>query len=125
MYKGELNGEKIDLDEIFVENSEVIKGMLEICEKEEYLPLIYDDMDKNILDNSVKLLKSLVDRDRRSIKFRDEYMVDSNIEEISRILNMSNFYDIKVLEDYLVDFFANRIRSCKNEDDLKLLFEQK
>jgi len=49
-------------------------------------------------------------------------MVDGNIGEIGRMLNMVHFYDIGVLEDYLVGYFGDRIRSCKDVLEMEELF---
>jgi len=121
-YKGDLNGEIFDLDDIFVENSLVIKELVKVCSNGEVIILSYDDMDRELLDISVKLMRALVDGDRKCIKFKGEFMVDSNMEKIVRVLNMVNFYDIKVLEEYLVNFFVEKLRACNNEQELRDLF---
>jgi hypothetical protein len=121
-YKGELNREIFDLDEIFVENSLVIKEFVKVCSNEDVISLSYDDMDRELLDISVKLMRALVENDRKCIKFKGEFMVDGNMEKIVRVLNMVNFYDIKVLEEYLVNFFVEKLRDCNNEQELRDLF---
>ena len=124
VYKASLGDELFDLDDIFVDNSLVIKGMIDVCDKNEVIPILYEDMDMCLLENSVKMLRAIEEGGKKWDKFKEEFMVDGNVEEIVRILNMVNFYDIRVLEDYLVDYFAERIRNCKGEEDLSVLFNR-
>jgi len=124
VYRGELTtGEVFDLDERFVENSAVIKGMIEVCKVEDTIPLMYEGLNLDILNKIVKILRfCLGDVDRGVKKFMGEYMVNENIEEIGQILNVVHFYDIGLVEDYLVEYFAERIKLCKNKEELEGLF---
>ena len=124
VYRGELKtGEIFDLDDRFVENSAVIKGMMEVCKVEDTIPLMYDGLNLDLLNKIVKILRfCLGDIDRVVKKFMGEYMVNENIEEIGQILNVVHFYDIGLVEDYLVEYFAERIKLCKDERELEGLF---
>ena len=124
-YKASLGGDVFDLEDIFVENSLVIKGLIEVCQNEGVIPLMYEDMDRELLEDSVKLLRALVEGGRKWVKFKEEFMVMENEGKIVRLLNMVNFYDMRVLEEYLVDSFAERVRRCNGEDDLRHLFNGK
>ena len=117
VYDCDLRGEMILLEDIFVDNSVVLKEALELC-SDKKISLVYEDMDKDLLGKAVKMLNFLVNGDVRSRRFMEEYMVEGNVGEIVRILNMVNYYDVKVLEEYLVEYFADRVRSCKDDAEL-------
>ena len=77
-YKASLGGDVFDLEDIFVENSLVIKGLIEVCQNEDVIPLMYEDMDRELLEDSVKLLRALVEGGRKWVKFKEECMVIEN-----------------------------------------------
>lgn len=126
------------LPNLFVEKSKVISDMLVALESQENkIPLVNENMTKERLEKICDMLHflNMEDKIKRGEKKRLQTVMDDamkkedgNLRELAIILNIVDFYDIddedesKSLWKYLINFFAEIIRTSKSPEDLKEMF---
>ena len=132
------DGTEGELSPLFLEKSKVIKEMLEsVNDSSNVIPLVNEDLTKERLEKICDMLSylNMDDKIKRKEKKRLEEVMaeatkkeEANTKELAHILNIVDFYDItdeddaKSLWTYLVNFFAETIRTAKTVDDLKKIF---
>jgi len=120
-YYCELKDKKIELDNIFVENSKLIQMMLKDF-KTDTIPLINEFCTEENIINTTFFLKNLINNE-----YQDEItflLMKENIEKIVGILELSDYCDINIVSEFLINHVAEFLRKNNSIEELeKMLIE--
>ena len=108
-----------ELDICLVENSQMIQNFIKNHEVD-VIPLLNDCCSMEIIKNAVMMLRYLLYKEGGDLV--DSFMVIGGKDDVVDVLNFSDYCDIEILRNYLIDFFASLIGKQKKFENLEELF---
>jgi len=112
------NSTVIKLDPLFVKNSQLIQNMLSTFTSN-IIPVVSENVTEERVRGIEELLRHLELGEGENICRRE------NLEEVVNLLNIVDYYDIKPVRDYMMNFLERLVRGCGSVGEMEKLFGKK